>query len=433
MKKKSFSKKDFVNAVRAKGGVKYFDLGGRAGFQDSLPKPPGGLGGSTDTAEGLAGQSPTPGGIAGLLTPMNQYEARLAPTTFNNYNPIVNTAAGNSLAGVGQYNTNLSAEQALAEQLKMQAAGQGPNPTQAQLAQNTQNNVANQAALMASQRGASSNVGLLARQAANTGAAAQQASVGQAATLQAQQQLEAQKQLQAQQGQMGSQIAQQQGVSNQLFGYGANAANTQNANIVSNYGTVQGINAATAAQNANAAQDTTGGLISGLGTALAVGAMMLAEGGPVEGPSMITTPAVAPNLGEPSSFVGKFLRRESKDSSKSKSSFNALGSGLGSLTGGMIMEAKGGKVPAMVSPGEVYLPPSKAKEVAHGKASPMAGEHIKGKAKVKGDSLKNDVVPKLLDEGGVVIPRSVMQSPNAAEKAAKFVAAVMAKQKNKRA
>lgn len=86
--------------------------------------------------------------------------------------------------------------------------------------------------------------------------------------------------------------------------------------------------------------------------------------------------------------------------------------------------ARGGQVPAMVSPGEKYLDPREAKEVASGKKSPMkAGETIKGKAKVKGDSLKNDTVQKNLEEGGVVIPRSVMNSKDPKKEAARFVAA----------
>jgi hypothetical protein len=87
----------------------------------------------------------------------------------------------------------------------------------------------------------------------------------------------------------------------------------------------------------------------------------------------------------------------------------------------------------MVSPDEVYLPPSKVKEVAHKGANPMkVGEHIPGKAKVPGDSLKNDTVPKLLDEGGIVIPRHITQGADAPKKAADFVRAIQAKQGLKR-
>lgn len=91
--------------------------------------------------------------------------------------------------------------------------------------------------------------------------------------------------------------------------------------------------------------------------------------------------------------------------------------------------ARGGKVPvkSMVSPGEIYLNPQEAQEVAQGKKSPMAGEMIPGKAKVKGDSLKNDTVPKTLEQGGVVIPRSVLESKNPHQQAYQFVNAHLAK------
>lgn len=88
--------------------------------------------------------------------------------------------------------------------------------------------------------------------------------------------------------------------------------------------------------------------------------------------------------------------------------------------------AKGGKVPAMVSPGERYLPPSEAKKVVDGKKSAMsAGEKIPGKPKVGGakNSYANDTVPKTLEAGGIVIPRSVTQGKDAQSQAHKFVAA----------
>lgn len=88
--------------------------------------------------------------------------------------------------------------------------------------------------------------------------------------------------------------------------------------------------------------------------------------------------------------------------------------------------AKGGKVPALVSPGERYLPPSEAKKVVEGKKSAMkAGEKIPGKPKVAGakNSYANDTVPKTLQEGGIVIPRSVTQGKDAQSQAHKFVAA----------
>lgn len=94
--------------------------------------------------------------------------------------------------------------------------------------------------------------------------------------------------------------------------------------------------------------------------------------------------------------------------------------------------AKGGrvnKVNALVSPGEGWVPPGKVKQVAKGAPVP---ERIPGKPKVKGDSLKNDTVPKKLDVGGIVIPNSIMQSKNPAKGAKDFVAKIIAKRRGKK-
>lgn len=89
--------------------------------------------------------------------------------------------------------------------------------------------------------------------------------------------------------------------------------------------------------------------------------------------------------------------------------------------------AEGGQVPVLVSPGERYLPPEDAKEVASG-ANPMKkGEKIPGKASVKGDSYKNDTVKANLEEGGIVIPRSILNSDNPEKEAQKFVAQALKK------
>lgn len=86
--------------------------------------------------------------------------------------------------------------------------------------------------------------------------------------------------------------------------------------------------------------------------------------------------------------------------------------------------AAGGKVAAMLSPGEIYLPPDKAKKVAEGKGHPMKeGKRVPGQAKVKGDSLKNDTVPARLDAGGIVIPRSILEGNDPAGHAIRFVRA----------
>ncbi len=295
-------------------------------------------------------------------------------------------------------------------QLQGVANGTGPNPAQAMLNQATGANVANQGALMASQRGAGANPALIARQAAQQGAATQQQAAGQGATLQANQSLNALNQL--------------GGVAQQQVGNQANAANAYTQSALGNQGTVNNaigqqnatranaigsVNAANvplAQQNANA----VGGVFNGLSSALGMGGsakalasaaprMLAAEGGAI--------PNLKENYG---GYSGK--------------------SGVGRHLFGSIAMAKGGKVPALVSPGERYLSPDEVKKVEKGqKPAIKAGEKIHGKPKVGGakDSYANDTVPKTLEAGGIVIPRSITQGKDAEKKAHAFVSAILAR------
>lgn len=96
--------------------------------------------------------------------------------------------------------------------------------------------------------------------------------------------------------------------------------------------------------------------------------------------------------------------------------------------------AKGGKVPAMVSAGEKIIPPQEVKKVERGEKSPIAaGKTVHGKAKVPGDSLKNDTIPKNLASGSIVLPRSVTQSRDPSAAAARFVSTLLAKDKKRKA
>lgn len=72
------------------------------------------------------------------------------------------------------------------------------------------------------------------------------------------------------------------------------------------------------------------------------------------------------------------------------------------------------KVPALVSPGELIVPPG---------GSPKDGRVVPGQAWVAGDSETNDTVPVKLDEGAVVVPRTVTQSLDP-RRVAEFMAAV---------
>lgn len=255
-------------------------------------------------------------------------------------------------------------------QLQGVANGTGPNPAQAMLNQATGQNVANQAALMAGQRGANANVGLLARQAGMAGAGIQQNAVGQAANMQANQSLNAlgaagnlasnqvANQVAATGSNTNAQLNEQQllqgALNNQNQSEIANQGNLNNANVAMQ-GNINTANSGLAQQGMQNQQKTLGGIGGAIGTVLG-----LAGGGQVPD----------------GSHFGKFY-----------GTMGGVGTGLKS----------GGPVP--------------------------------GQAVVPGNSQKNDTVPALLSPGEVVIPRSVMQSSNPQEGAARFIAALMAKKR----
>lgn len=279
-------------------------------------------------------------------------------------------------------------------QLQNVVAGQGPNPAQAMLAQATGQNVANQAALMAGQRGAAANVGLMARQAAQAGSAAQQKAAADAATLQAQQSLGAL----GQAGAMANQQAQQQiGATQALSGAQlAQQAQLQQANAEMNRN-----RSGLAQQQMQGQQGMIGGLLGGAGAAL------MADGGEVPGDSS-----------GPQSVFGKFVTGfKSPESSAPTPQQSSLSTGAAKFGSGIASAAKSSaSMGAFASGGDVGT-------------ALKAGGHVPGKAAVTGDSLKNDTVHAMLSPGEVVIPRSVMQSKDPARGAADFVAAVLAKKR----
>lgn len=241
----------------------------------------------------------------------------------------------------------LGNQQNVYNQLQQVAQGQGPNPAQAELAQATGQNIASQAALAAGQRGAGANAGLIARQVGQQGGALQQQAAGQAATLQAQQSLGALNQLG---GIAGQQVGQQQNAlatANQaaqgLQGNVLQGISNQNNANVQMQGNVNSANAGVAQQNAKKQGDILSSLAGAAGTVLG-----LASGGAV------------PN--GPKSHVTHYLNNY-KD---------------------------GGKV--------------------------------SGKPAVKGDSPKNDTVPAMLSPGEIVVPRTAAKDPKKAAAFARQVA-----------
>jgi hypothetical protein len=339
--------------------------------------------------------------------------------------------------------------------------GTGPNPALATLNQQTGTNVANQAALMAGQRGGAQNAGLIARQAAQQGAATQQQAVGQAATNQAQQQLNAIGQAsniaQNQVNNLGQGITglntAAQNEQNTLQGANT-AANTANVSMQSN---LNNVNGQISQGNQSAMNGLLGGVTGGIGSAVSAIGSMFADGGPVDEQSEVSAPApdasaapVVSNLGNEgydaiagpgSSSIGQ-MGTSPDEGAAFKSSSGSSGGGGGGIASLAALFAKGGdvctgpyqshvanflasggetkKVPAMVSPGERYLSPEEVEQVQHGADPRKLGTIFKGKAAVKGDSLKNDKIPADLKSGGVVIPRHIMAKKDSHEET-KFV------------
>lgn len=368
----------------------------------------------------------------------------------------------------------LGNQQQIYNQLQGIASGTGPNPAQAQLAQNTQANVSNQAALMAGQRGAAANAGLIARQAAQQGAATQQQAVGQAATLQAQQALGALGQAgNLATTQAGQQIAQtnantaaaqnQQGLNQAQQANLLGAQTQQNAQQVAMQSNVNNANAGLANTVMQGQQGVIGGLMQGAGTAVkgllgAEGGQvpMMADGGDPGASSgaqsqfgrflsgvggamedgMAQTPgAKALQKGSSSLFSGltKGLTGSGGSAGASLGDSGALGgsSGVAMPGAATLLAAKGGRVPVVLSPGERRVPPEKAEAIASGQESVHTCPKVPGTPKVKGNSYSNDTYKTTERPGTIIVPNEELQKKDSESAAAKFVAATLAKKKVK--
>lgn len=275
-------------------------------------------------------------------------------------------------ANYNQANTGLNQ---LAQMLQAQAAGTGPNLANQNLQNFTGQNVANQASLMAGQRGASANPALIARQAAQQGAGIQQQAAGQAASNVLTQQLAAQQQLGNVYGTQGS-------LANQNYG-------------ISQGGVNQGNQIGSDNSRSNAAANT--GILGGVANAVGSISGLFAEGGKVEPlRSKLYNMKIPEHLQHIASIRYPHL-------------------------------AHGGEVPIMVSPGERILNPKAANDVAKGKSDPIkASQPVPGKAKYSGDNYANDTVPKEAKAGSIVLPKHITEHPNAPKLAYDFVSRIKA-------
>jgi len=359
-----------------------------------------------------------------------QAGAQQAQSIGNNFlssSPQVQTATNeqqqqaNFANAAGAVN-GLGNQQNVFGQLQGVANGTGPNPAQAMLNNATGANTQNQAALMAGQRGAGANAGLIARQAAMQGGANQQNAAGQGAALQAQQSLGALNQMGGIAGQqVGQQLAANQQAAQTALGNQQTAAGITGQEM----GGATGL--ANTALQGQTQQNTAGlgfnnsligGAIGGVGSALGAATAPSAGNG-----NAAASPGSTNTLGNYNLGVNTTLPTPKF----------ANGGPVSKVGQHFQMLAKGGKahgVPAMVSPGEKIIPKSEVKKVAEGKKDAMsAGKLVPGKAKVGGakNDYANDTVPKTLSEGDIVLPRSVTQAKNPHWAAHKFVSEIMRK------
>ncbi len=425
---------------------------GNSAYQGANAGVNQGLGGQAALAQALTNQN----GVGNQSQALAQQQALAGQ-----YGQL----AGQNAQGIGN-------QQSVYNQYGQIASGQGPNPALAALAQATGTNTANQAALMAGQRGAGANTGLIARQAAQQGAANQQSAAGQAATLQAQQSLAA---LGQQSGIAGQQVGQQygalagqQGALNQFGGLAGqqvgqlqqqqqgllgnqltnqsqqlDAIAHQNANNVSLQNAVQtGQNT----QNNTAqqgSQDFYKGLVGGGLNSAGGGVAKFAKGGEVKNQKLGEVPIsdrfpahqLMPghlkeiaNIYHGQSFGNPNYQMQEKgyaeggkvEKKPAQSSISELASMKTPEYSGEYREKKLDQLyndnePKMMSSGGNVG--SKLK----------GGGKVPGQAKMSGDHLANDTVKAALSPGEVVIPKSVMESDDPAGNAAKFVAAIAAK------
>lgn len=332
--------------------------------------------------------------------------------------------ASEQAARIGQAAGPEAAQQAgLAAALQAQMAGTGPSLAQTQLKQATDRNIA-QAMAMAQQRGGSPY--LAQRQAMQAAATAGQEAAGQSAAIRAQEQLAAQSQLAGVlQQQRAASVQEQQlrDAMSQFYAGQQTGLTQEQMKSRQAYEALMSGNMAEynrmASQAYQAQQGAQSGLLGGLiqagGTAAMMAAMSdkrvkknvkeadfteldgfvkMAEGGMVEDKDELKKWAQAAQQ------YADLSKGTEKMSGTEKMGYG-VGQGIGSLFMSKKPQAGGGQPMA----GESLLPTA---NLAYKGGYCAEGGIIPGKAKVKGDSEKNDVVPALLSPGEAVIPRTVM-------------------------
>lgn len=381
------------------------------------------------------------------------------------------------LNGAGNIGQAISGQQSLAGQYQNIANGVGPNPALAALNNATRQNIANQGAMMAGQRGANANVGLLARQVAQNGAGIQQQAVGQAAELQAQQQLNALQGIsgvnQSVAGMGGQLLGAQQAQHNALAGQAAGQVANQMAGTTGFSQGVQGeqgqVYGALANQNsvhtgmqgninsANAGMANT--MMGGLSSVLGGGAQGAAAGAASTGGGAAAAAAYGGQIEKmaaggvvgPSSAFGQFLSGWGGGAQPVVGSLSSDFTNMAAPSSGN-EDLKRGSTSLGKSLYDMATRPDKAKNgnyvgqdasrvpantmmSAHGGLASSGGKvNANGpaqKAEKSGNSYDNDKIPAMLSEHEIVLPREVTLAADPVKAAAEFVANIIAKRGKK--
>jgi len=310
--------------------------------------------------------------LGSILGSKNTYSAQPMNLDKVDYNKGIEEAQKATLANINAGAEAGAMQKSLAQQLMEQSQGQGPSLAQMQLQQGADQNIKNQAALIASQRGM--NPAQAARAVAMQGAAQGQNLANQAAQLRLNEQLQKQQLLsQTLQGQRGQDIG-LLGAQTGLLGTSGQLGGSQQQRELENYWNAQKINADIASQNAKSSNALMGGLIGGAASILA---------GPAGG-----------------ALGGLFGGGDGGGAIPSSNSFTMPSLGSSSFS----RFAHGGQIETdspnpemsrvLVSPGEKVVNPD-------GKVM-----DVPGKAKYKGDDERNDTVIADLRKDAIVVPRT---------------------------
>jgi hypothetical protein len=290
--------------------------------------------------------------LGSILGSTNTFSAQPMALDKVDYNDAIKRAQATTLANMEAGAEAAKMQKSLAQQLMEQSQGQGPSLAQMQLQQAADQNIKNQAALIASQRGM--NPAQAARSIAMQGASQGQNLASQAAQLRLNEQLQKQQLLeQTLRGQRGLDIG-LLGAQTNLYGTAGQLGGAQQEREMQNYWNAQNINAGIAASNQAQNNAILGSLISGGSSIMAAGA----KGG---------SPAPKAHGGYVGYSEGGAISQDSPNPEMSR---------------------------VLVSPGEKVVNPD-------GKVM-----DVPGKAQYKGDDERNDTVIADLRKDAIVVPRT---------------------------